>query len=160
MLCEKCLKRNATTHIKTVINGKIIEKHLCGDCAVSEGIISFHSNPLNQMLTSIFENSGAAGLNAAKRCECCGASFSDIRESGKVGCSKCYETFYDELLPYIKRIHGSTVHNGKRIEKSTEDTKENIIKSLKEQLQKLIKEENFEQAAVIRDKIRQAEGNL
>ena len=36
MLCEKCKKNTATTYIKTLVNGKYSEKHLCSECYMEE----------------------------------------------------------------------------------------------------------------------------
>ena len=173
MLCEVCGKNTATTYIKTVINGKVTEKHLCAQCAAKEGTGGFFTNPLSDMLTSIFGDEAPVGIGTQqKRCACCGSDFSDIVSTGKLGCSECYETFFDDLLPYFKRIHGSVRHIGKALpEKAEESDKENVkqekkekktaaetLESLKEKLSELIKAENFEEAAVIRDKIKKLTG--
>lgn len=159
MLCEKCGKNNATTHIRSVVNGVVTEKHLCGYCAANDASNIGHNN-LAQMLASMFGDSQMlSGSVKQVRCECCGASFSDIAESGKVGCSKCYETFYNQLLPYLKRVHGSTVHSGKIPNRAplTVRPKEDTVESLRMELNRLVSEEKFEQAAVVRDKIKKLE---
>ncbi|MBE6727292.1 MAG: hypothetical protein E7562_01445 [Ruminococcaceae bacterium] len=160
MLCEKCGKNNATTHIRTVVNGVVTEHNLCGYCAAKEGYTDIGNNSLGEMLASVFgdvltKNSASAAL----RCQCCNASFSDIAESGKVGCSECYKTFYDELLPYLKRVHGSTRHAGKipnRAPLMVKPQKE-TIDSLRMKLNELVRLEKFEEAAVVRDRIKKLE---
>ena len=37
MLCQACGKKTATTHVKTIVNGKLTEYHLCPDCAKQKG---------------------------------------------------------------------------------------------------------------------------
>ena len=161
MLCEKCGVNNATTHIRSVVNGVVNEKHLCGYCAASEGYGDIKSNNLSQMLSSMF---GDTAVNSAKiqvkRCKCCGATFADIAKSGKCGCAECYTTFYEQLLPYFKRVHGSTQHIGKTPKYTTlaKNTSEESIKELRALLTRLVNEENYEQAAVVRDKIKNLEG--
>lgn len=160
MLCEKCGKNNATTHIRSVVNGVVREMNLCGYCAAKEGYHDLAHNSLAQMLASMFGDALAANSAvAARRCECCGASFSDIAENGRVGCSECYNTFYDDLLPYLKRVHGATEHVGKRPNKAqlTVAPSEDSIQSLRDKLSTLVREEKFEEAAVIRDKIKKME---
>ena len=101
----------------------------------------------------------------ATRCEFCGSTYSDIAKSGHVGCAKCYEIFADELYPSIRRIHGNTTHCGKnssvaektKQSKAKTETKEEKIKKLKAQLESAIKEQNFELAAELRDKIKEME---
>lgn len=153
MLCEKCGKNHATTHIKTMVNGVVKEYNLCSLCAQKEG---YASNSLTGMLASMFgEITNADLLKPQTKCSVCGSTFSDIAKSGKVGCSECYATFYNELLPYLKRVHGSIEHSGKMPEIS--EGKSNSIFDLKDELNRLVKEEKYEQAAIIRDKIKELE---
>lgn len=130
MLCEKCGKKAATTHIRSIINGTVYESHFCNDCA---------SNRTPQA--------------SIVRCSCCGATFADISKSGRCGCSECYDTFYEQLLPQLKRIHGSAEYVGKKINVTEKKSLESIGE-LNVILKKLIDEENYEQAAIVRDEIK------
>ena len=157
MLCEKCNKRQATTHIKSVVNGIKHEYNLCAECAAEYG---YGANSLTGMLASMFGDiSKYNAIPDGKKCSVCGSTFSDIAHSGKVGCSECYSTFYDELLPYLKRVHGSTKHVGK-VPNSAPlmvTPKKETIDDLRKELARLVAEENYEQAAVVRDKIKEME---
>lgn len=160
MLCEKCGKNQATTHIRSVVNGVVSEKNLCSSCAKEEGYNDFGHNSLTSMLASMFGEAPSMPVSSAKRCPVCNLTFNDIARTGRVGCAECYKTFNSELLPYLKRVHGSTKHAGKvpcraplmvKPEKAT-------IEDLRLELNRLVSEEKYEQAAVIRDKIREMEG--
>lgn len=160
MMCENCGKNPATTHFKTVLNGVVHEKHLCSYCAANEGYGNIGKLSLTNMLASMFGESISRGKPISKRCECCGASFSDIAQSGRVGCSECYSTFRTELLPSLNRLHGKAIHIGntpptEKIEETTEEK----IKNLKKKMAEAIETENFEDAAKIRDEIRSLEGD-
>lgn len=162
MLCENCGKNEATTHIKKNINGVKSEKHLCAECAAKEGIGSFADTSLNGMLASMFGDALALNSPAKQaRCKCCGSTFYDISKRGKAGCPECYKTFYNEFLPYLKRVHGSVKHIGKTPSVIPDEKTESkdTLSVLKEKLALLIKEEKFEQAAEVRDKIRELEDN-
>lgn len=155
MLCEKCGKNTATTHIRTVVNGHVYEKHLCDYCA-NDGYSAVGDNNITQMLTSVF---GENKASITTRCDCCGSSFSDIANSGKCGCAQCYTTFYNQLLPYFKRAqYGGTQHKGKNLNNAAVKSNTDNVNELKLLLQQLIKEEKYEQAAIIRDKIKQCKG--
>lgn len=157
MLCEKCGKNHATTHIKTVVNGFVKEYNLCPYCAAKEG---YTTNSLAGMLSSMFGEISSGELPKKQtKCSVCGAAFSDIAKTGKVGCSECYKVFYNELLPYLKRVHGSTNHSGKVPESAPISVKEKTetIDELRNELTRLVAEEKYEQAAVIRDKIKELE---
>lgn len=162
MLCEKCGKTAATTHIRSIVNGIVHEKHLCANCAASEGYSNIKGNNLSQMLSSMFGDTVSMQKNSqVTRCGCCGSAFSDIAQSGKCGCPECYTTFYEQLLPYFKRVHGSVKHIGKtpnRVSVAKQDDKDNIDE-LRSLLSRLVQQEKYEQAAVVRDEIKKLEGD-
>ena len=157
MFCEKCGINHATTYIKTVVNGMTKEYNLCDSCAASSG---YATNSLAGMLASMFGDfSKQETLTQGTKCSVCGATFRDIAKSGKVGCAECYNAFQDELLPYLKRVHGSTNHVGKVPCSAPLAVIQNgeTIEELRNELNRLVREENYEQAAVVRDKIKEME---
>lgn len=161
MLCENCMKNPATTHIRTVINGVVTEKNLCGYCAAKSGYSQFVNNGFASMLASMFGNELATGNITEARCECCNTRFSDIAETGKMGCSECYKAFSDKLIPYLKRVHGTTEHIGKRLDAKNSSLAPITPKARKEQLRnemlKAVQDEDFEKAALLRDEIKKLE---
>ncbi|MBQ8504612.1 MAG: UvrB/UvrC motif-containing protein [Clostridia bacterium] len=168
MLCQNCKKNEATTHIKRVLNGEATESHLCSNCAQSLGVGNFFDDfSLNMpdIFSGFFGDSVFALENGRlDRCEKCGCQFDDIIKTGCVGCADCYEKFYSKLLPSIQRIHGKANHAGK-VPKHTkekvkpkEKTTEEKIADLQKDMQKAIDEQNFEQAAIIRDEIKKMKG--
>lgn len=162
MICQKCGKNKATTHIKTVINGKVAEQSLCGYCAAKSGYSGFAGGSISNMLASMLGQSIQVENDTSYRqCGCCGTTFADIAETGKVGCAQCYKEFNRELRPYLKRIHGSIKHVGKTAGKNQlvlKDTKA-TVSELKAKLASLVAAEKYEEAAVIRDEIKKLEGN-
>lgn len=159
MLCQKCGKNTATTHIHSVINGVASEIDLCAKCAADSGYSSHTKNPLVDMLASVFGDNFAIESPLAKvRCECCGSVFADIAHTGKVGCALCYSTFKKELLPYIKRVHGTTKHIGKKpSNEALVVAKTDELAVLRDKLRELVEKENFEEAAIIRDEIKKVQ---
>ncbi len=153
MLCEKCGVNNATTHIRTIINGVVHEKHLCSHCAATESKYETKDNNLAQILGNMFGNASQNSQSDVTRCDCCGSTYEDIAENGRCGCPECYTTFYNQLLPQLKRIHGSTDYTGKKINVTEKKTLESISE-LDVTLKKLIDEEKYEQAAIVRDEIK------
>ncbi len=158
MLCQNCKKHEATTHIKRIVNGESTEAHLCADCAKSFGYADALSDfgfGFSDMLSSFFAPAAVGALsNSVLRCEKCGCTFNDIVKSGKIGCSSCYETFYDKLLPSIERIHGRTRHEGKIANGSPVQQTRGRIEELREQLQNAVNLQDYETAATLRDEIK------
>lgn len=166
MKCQKCKKREANTHIKKVVNGEYTELMLCSECAHAMGYDNVFALEIPDMFGGLLQSFLGGALPArsgASRCPVCGSTYGDITNTGKVGCAHCYEAFYDELLPSIKRIHGNTKHSGKvpqdieYTEQKPEITFEDEVESLKAELKKAIDEQNFELAAELRDKIKAKE---
>lgn len=167
MLCQNCGKHEATTHIKSVVNGEYTQLHLCTECAGKLGygdVFSGFGFDLGDFFGNFFSKPKTM-ISSAKteRCEKCGMSFEEIVKSGKIGCAGCYEKFYEMLLPSVQRIHGKTQHNGKTANVSHEKesvkkkTKEEIIAELQAEMKAAIEEQNFERAAEIRDEIKAKE---
>lgn len=166
MKCQKCGKENANTHVKTIINGDYKEYTLCPECAKEMGYNNFFTDmesEFTNLLGSFFGNTLPA-RSQSTRCKTCGSTYYDIADSGKVGCADCYTTFYDMLLPSIRRIHGNTTHCGKKSVAGIEytevkDKEPSKIERLKKQLEDAIKVQNFEEAAKLRDEIKSLEEN-
>lgn len=160
MLCEKCGKNMATTHVKRTVNGKTTEYHLCADCAMKQGFSGMLSGlELDDFWGSLFAQPSARPVADTVRCEGCGKSFRQIAESGRAGCPSCYTTFYTQLLPSIQRIHGKTGHVGKVPACAGEPAKQKReLEDLKQQLQQAIANQEYEKCAKLRDRIRELEG--
>lgn len=163
MKCQKCGVNNATTHIKTVVNGEYAEYVLCSECAKEMGysnVFSDFATDFGSLLGSFFGNALPARTQAT-RCPVCGSTYTEITKCGQVGCANCYDTFADELMPSIKRIHGNTTHCGKHstvalTQRKTEAPKTKIEK-LKEKMDEAVKNQDFEKAAKLRDEIKELE---
>lgn len=163
MLCQHCHEREATTHLRRTINGATEEYMLCSDCAKEMGvgsIFSDFSTDFNTLLGSFFSNALPARTGAV-RCSSCGSTLNDIARTGMVGCADCYETFYSELLPTIRNVHGNTEHCGKHPHRSSEEPSapqpDDSLDALKAELQQAIDKQDFERAAELRDQIRDKE---
>lgn len=157
MLCENCKKNTATTYFKQTVNGKTREVFLCAECASKLGLGDSFLNFGNFGLGfhAMSDLLGVPSAPAATRCPTCGISLNEVSESGMMGCADCYEAFRDYLRKLLPRISGNKVHTGKT-PKSDGGEKENIS-LLKKKLEKAIRTENFEEATVLRDKIRALE---
>lgn len=168
MLCQNCKKNEATTHIKRVFAGETTQNHLCRECAANLGfddIFDDFSFSVPSIFSSLFDDAiFSLGDSRMARCEKCGSSFDDIIKSGKVGCADCYRKFNKELLPSIQRIHGKVKHSGGIPEIALDPitpkelTAEEKLQQLEDELNKAVAEQNFEQAAIIRDKIKELKG--
>ena len=157
MLCDRCKKREATTHYKQIINGDLQEYHLCNECAAEAGLsLGMDFGGFHKMFGSLF-GSGLMGVPqvSSQRCPVCGMSADDIAQTGRVGCAECYETFLPRLMPSIQKIHGRTGHVG-RVPRSAGQQlgRRREREELERKLRDAINREAFEEAASIRDQIK------
>ncbi len=168
MLCQMCGQHPATTHIKTIVNGKLTQAHLCADCAKKQGygnLFADWGSGFGSLLSGFMGS--AAPARQVTRCPGCGASFEDITRSGKIGCAECYHTFRGQLLPIIQRIHGTAQHKGKvpgssalRVTDPNNKivaVEETPLEEKKRLLKQAIETQDFERAAVLRDEIKELE---
>lgn len=168
MNCEQCQQKPATVHLIQVINGKKVETHLCEECAAKKGAYIFDPDnkfSIPNLLGSIFgtnysmhDMQSMAGL---ERCPNCGISFNDIKKTGKLGCSECYQVYGQQLEPTFRRIHGNTQHLGKIPNRGGGKVLlKKQIELLKTKLQEAVGREEYEKAAEIRDSIKDMEKEL
>ncbi len=164
MLCEQCKSRQATVHVKQVVNGDATEKHLCEQCARHSGEMDFLSLSGGVNISSLLagfmnlEQAAAPNKQKGELCQTCGADYRRFAEGGRLGCAGCYQTFGKHLGPLLKRIHGTLQHNGKvpRLW-SQEVTLKRQLTQLRQELKDAVGHEQYERAAELRDRIRRLE---
>lgn len=124
-----------------------------------DGMDSFPGFDFSSLFSNLFSefSNNSFKVNNIKRCEFCNTSIEEIANTGKLGCENCYSAFYNELLPFIKKVHGSVRHVGKKPDKfkakAENVSKENKLSELREKLKEAIEKQEFEQAAILRDEI-------
>jgi len=166
--CQECQQRAATLHFTQVINGQKSEVNVCGVCAREKGYMTYpeESYSLHNLLAGLlnFDTNQLGNLEDAAvkkivdiQCPNCELTFLEFQRIGKFGCATCYETFSKRLYPIIRRVQsGNTNHHGKIPKRKGGNlhTKREI-ESYKLQLQQLIENESFEEAAIVRDRIKE-----
>lgn len=181
MKCDNCGKNNANVRYYRNINGVEKQMNLCEVCSKKLGITNEMNFNMPIDLSSFwggffddFETPSLLNLvsgGTELRCKGCNNTFEDILNTGKFGCPECYETFENEIDELLNRMHGRNRHvgrlgtgekarvdNTKNIEeKEKTNTENNKINELKAKLKYLIKEENYEEAAKVRDEIKKLE---
>jgi len=164
MRCDVCHKNEATVHLTEIINNKVTKLHLCEQCAREKSMEMEEHFGLADLLSGLADlvpvvgEKQNAAFDAKLKCPLCGFTFQDFRKMGRLGCPKCYDTFKAQLSPLLKKIHGSDTHIGKTpVKAETAGNKQALLDDLKARLEALVKAEEFEQAAHLRDQIRALE---
>lgn len=169
MLCDICQKNPATVHLTEIIDEQMNELHLCEECARTKSAAMESQFGLSDLLAGMVDfekpsNKQEAAVNV--KCPSCGLTYADFKKIGRLGCGECYNVFRKYLAPLLKRIHGSNQHIGKvpgQVRTTSTTTGVKVSKKkidlpeLKNQLQVAIQKEAFEEAARLRDQIKEIE---
>ena len=159
MLCCICKEKEAKVHLTQIVNDKMQKVDLCEQCAKEKGV----NDPAGFSLADLLLGLGAsqemeqASGGPDVKCPHCGFSQTDFKKAGRLGCSECYTTFAEGLEGLLKSMHKGTKHIGKiphQLQQSRDLSEK--LKSLQKKLDKAVADEDFEQAAVVRDEIKTA----
>ena len=169
MRCTQCHEREAVVFLTQIAQDQVIKLHLCERCAAEKGVettASLGKTPVGTFLASMGKGLEAtaalpAGIDPPEACPTCGATLSDFRESGRLGCADCYRTFETALRDLLRRLHGSSRHLGERYLANglmASAVPEPSVAQLRSQLRLAVETENFELAAELRDQLRSLGG--
>ena len=157
MQCCVCKEREAKVHLTQIVGDKMQKVDLCEECAKQKGVNDPAGFSLADLLLGLGasqEMEQAAGSSDLK-CPHCGFTHADFKKAGRLGCSECYVTFAEGLEGLLKSMHKGIKHTGK-VPPSLQQTRDlsDKLKSLQKKLDKAVAEEDFEQAAQVRDEIK------
>ena len=159
MLCSICEKTEAKFHYTKIVGDQTLKVDMCETCAKEKGV----SDPAAYAFDDLLLEKGVVkeieqfAAGSALKCPHCGYSQADFKKSGRLGCAECYATFAAGLEAMLKAMHKGTRHIGKAPEalQQLRDFTEKL-KSLQTRLDKAVGDEDFEQAASVRDEIKRA----
>lgn len=153
MLCQNCGERQARISITQIVNNKKTEVHLCNQCAQQGG----HADSvfaLHKMLAN-FVDWNSEAVAKGKSCPGCGLTEHELRQNGRFGCEQCYQTWAGLVNTILSQVQGRIAHTGKIPLSADEKVRtQQELNDLKQKLDASIKEERFEDAAKLRDRIR------
>lgn len=160
MLCDLCGKNPATVHLTEIVDNQMTELHLCEDCAREKSSQMEQEFGLADLLAGLAEFGKPQEEKDVVEIKClqCNLTYADFKKIGRLGCSECYNTFRRYLSPLLKKIHGSNRHLGKSPMKVAKVTRKRLdLQELRTRLAKAVEAEEFEEAAKIRDQIKELE---
>ena len=163
MICCVCKEKEATVHLTQIAKEQMQKVDLCEDCAKQKGV----NDPAGFSLADLLLGLGAsqeieqASGGAEIKCPTCGFTQADFKKAGRLGCADCYKTFAEGLEGLLKTMHKGTRHMGK-VPQASQQSRDlsDRLKTLHKKLAKAVSDENFEQAALLRDEIQQTSSKL
>jgi protein arginine kinase activator len=185
-LCSSCQKAPATIVLMDLDGGSVSsQQHLCSPCAEKLGVVQPKA-PMKMSAELLEDLLGSVQGKAARQrresgCAGCGLTVQQFKNTGRLGCPRCYETFRTDLVPLLQRVHESSQHKGRLpgvlqpttqtptptpparepaawkapAAKTKSKTDELVV--LRKRLEDAVRGERYEEAASLRDALRKAE---
>lgn len=153
--CQKC-SNPATLHITELLGDGLFEElHLCEQCASK---YLYEGPKQTAKAAAAAPVAEEEALFSQTECPTCGLKFTEFRNTGRLGCPHDYDVFRDELAPLLENIHGDIQHCGKtpRHHPQAKEIQTELM-HLRNRLKQAVTQEDYEEAAKLRDKIRQLE---
>jgi protein arginine kinase activator len=156
MLCEVCKQKKATVHLTQINKGEMHKVSLCESCSKEKGVTNPLGFGLAETLKSFTHGEKVPHQPQERTCPACGMPHATFRKSGRFGCARCYVTFADGLESLLKAMHKGTRHTGK-VPAGFAATPDYTAKleELRKSQEQAVQDEQFEEAARLRDEIRQ-----
>jgi protein arginine kinase activator len=164
VFCQKCQKEAASVHVTEIgKEGKKVELHLCEECARDHGMPTLQAPSVFALFKELMDKTNTVGRTRDRQCPQCGMSFGEFKAKGRFGCPHDYEVFLSRVIPLLERIHGASEHVGESeassagAARSESPSSATELRRLRRELQRVIKNEEYEEAAKIRDRIQRLE---
>jgi len=154
--CSRC-KKAVKVIYKEIVGGTITTTEMCADCPVL--IQKLHGTAPEQVIE------GSKDAGAGLFCGNCHTPLEAIKMGNPMGCSECYSVFEDPLVSELiaenklpkqmeKARRNQPLHIGKTPGKPVSIPSSNRLTTLNEALNQALKQENYEEAAWLRDEIK------
>jgi protein arginine kinase activator len=145
----------ATVHLTDIVNKKKREAHLCERCAREHNLLTdppgpqINLNALVKLLAAPIQRT-----DSDPACPACGLTYAAFKAEGRLGCGHDYDAFRKALEPLLERVHRATAHAGKRPAAARRASE---LNDLQNRMRAAVAAEDYEEAARLRDLIRQKE---
>jgi protein arginine kinase activator len=151
-----CQKNEAEVTVKQMVDQEERELLLCQDCA-QKTAGKLATSLMEMILDATFEIGNRRFAAAEATCPGCGLTRPEFRKRSRLGCERCYEAFGRDIEPMVRDMHRGDRHVGKT------PASERLARRLSEldtALQAAVQAQRFEEAAVLRDQIRELKAGV
>src|SRR5262249_7187111 len=133
---------------------------LCQACAEQQQILKHQELNLSVILQTVIGPHLGPPTDEVSRLTCpvCGIKYMEFKAEGRLGCPHDYQVFHVALEPLLEPIHRSARHVGKVPRHTGHNlARQAEILELRRQLRSAVEAEAYEEAARLRDLLRQKE---
>ncbi len=162
--CGQC-KKPVKVIYKEIVGESMICNEMCADCPVLQ-------EKLHGTVPRERSAEGWAKAESGLCCSNCHTSFEAVKMGNPLGCSACYTVFGSLLVSELiaagkipQRLRKGVnsrqpppLHIGRSPGKETTAPSSNRLTALNEALNEALRKENYEEAAVLRDQIKELMG--
>lgn len=177
MNCDICHTEKASIFFSQMAEGKLQKVNLCKACADEKGVTDPTGFALADMLEGMGKQTAVDHVPSRQELVCgsCGFTQTDFKKTGRFGCADCYHVFDEGLDGLLEAMHKHTRHVGK-VPKTFPDPNDRLgasspvpeseanprarLSELRQALSKSVEDEDYEEAARLRDAISRLESLL
>ncbi len=96
-------------------------------------------------------------MSDSRVCPRCGTTIEEFRRTGLVGCAECYRAFREEILSAVRRVQGTTRHEG-AIPAVSEEKYSFMLEQqhLKDAIERALRAGKFEEAEALQQRLRES----
>ncbi len=160
-ICDACNENEATLYITQVDGEEVLTRHICTDCASRMGI----ATPEEQFDEETDEEPAINDTLSFDPydepeelcCPRCGKAEKSFLEDFKAGCVKCYEAFEEQISHKQSVESGPSYYHGKQYRQAGSRAFKSELDYLKAELNSAVKQQKFELASVLRDRVNELE---
>lgn len=166
--CQLCQNRPATVHLTELDPaGAVTALHCCPHCVARLHLrLDTDPPPIAEIVASSERDDDEPDDAAAPaprgkpepQCPSCGTTFAQYAANNILGCANDYGAFGSRLETLIRRHHGATQHAGRVPARHGLEGAARVAERarLERELREAVAAERFEEAARLRDRLRQA----
>jgi len=155
--CEDCAERRATIHLTEFGDDGAKQVHLCEECyGKRKDVPALSQNKIVAQLLGAL----APELRKVRTAQCreCGITYLEFRQSFRMGCPHDYEVFQEPLDDLLEQLHRGKRHVGKvAVGAAQRRSAEAMLEVLHREMEEAVRQEDFREAARLRDEIRKLE---
>lgn len=155
--CTEC-KKPVAVYYTEIVGPAITRNCMCVDCPVLQRKL-YGDRPTAE------EGNLPSEVSAELVCGNCGTTLESVQVGGSLGCSMCYDVFEDVLISELSSMEkipsrlvlarkSQLLHQGRVRGESVEISPSMRLLALNEALNEMLKREDYEQAAQLRDQIK------
>lgn len=153
MICDICGVRDAMVVVQQVSNNVRKEVHLCLQCAAQRGL-STHNGKLEMSLAGLFDSISNNKKNQ-RHCPVCGTSSGELTKNQRLGCPECYNIFSEDLRHILEERGVGGTYTGSMPQRLANFKSVLVDRmQLKVKLEQSVAQEEYEKAAMYRDRLK------